>query len=375
MPITERYVTADAPGGGDGSSGNAWTWVESLTNAVAGDRVNVKSGTYSRTTSVETPTNTGTAASPIVWRGYNSSITDGYQGRSGGNGALVTTNFPLISYTSGRFISKGYTFFEAMRFEASSLNNFVVDAVLNSHLISCVINTSGTGGGSARCARLDAVYVSAINCDFSNTCTTAAGAILLSNNANRVLFCRINCTNGQAITCNGASPFICGNVIFNSVVGVDITAVLASAATIVNNTIYNCSTSAVRVMNSATADDIPVLINNHITDCGQGLLSLYAGTGNLPIITGWNRTRDNTSADSGFADWLTATNYNLVTTDTGGASTDYTNAGSGDFTLIANAPGVGAGLFSPASIGAFQRSASGGGGLLLPRAMNGGYAA
>ena len=42
MAFTEKYVTASASGGGDGSIGNPWTIEEAALNATSGQRVNVK---------------------------------------------------------------------------------------------------------------------------------------------------------------------------------------------------------------------------------------------------------------------------------------------------------------------------------------------
>jgi hypothetical protein len=42
MAITERYVTAAAAGGGDGSEGSPWTLAEALANVAKNERLNIK---------------------------------------------------------------------------------------------------------------------------------------------------------------------------------------------------------------------------------------------------------------------------------------------------------------------------------------------
>lgn len=75
MAFTERYVTATATGGGNGSLGNPWTIQEAAAAAVAGDRINVKAGTYALT-STFSPANNGTPTNPIEWRGYTATPGD-----------------------------------------------------------------------------------------------------------------------------------------------------------------------------------------------------------------------------------------------------------------------------------------------------------
>ena len=74
MAFTERYVTSGAGGGGSGTSGSPWTFAEAITNAVAGDRINVQSdAAYSIGA---TTFGAGTFAAPILWRGYDATIGD-----------------------------------------------------------------------------------------------------------------------------------------------------------------------------------------------------------------------------------------------------------------------------------------------------------
>lgn len=76
MAFTEKYVTVTGGGLHDGSSeANAWTLAEGIANYAAGDRVNVKAGTYTVSSEQIWSTN-GTQYAPVHWRGYKSTIGD-----------------------------------------------------------------------------------------------------------------------------------------------------------------------------------------------------------------------------------------------------------------------------------------------------------
>ena len=76
MAFNEKYVTVTGGGLHDGSSeANAWTFDEAYSNHAAGDRINMKAGTYTLTQAMAVWQN-GTNSSPISWRGYKTTIGD-----------------------------------------------------------------------------------------------------------------------------------------------------------------------------------------------------------------------------------------------------------------------------------------------------------
>jgi hypothetical protein len=75
MNFNERYVAADAGGGGDGTPGDPWTLVEAAALLQPGDRANLKAGRYILPAALS-PARSGAPAAPIAWRGYEVTIGD-----------------------------------------------------------------------------------------------------------------------------------------------------------------------------------------------------------------------------------------------------------------------------------------------------------
>jgi CO/xanthine dehydrogenase Mo-binding subunit len=94
------------------------------------------------------------------------------------------------------------------------------------------------------------------------------------------------------------------------------------------------------------------LINNHVTDCGEYVNSAYSGTATVSVINTHSRTRDNTAEATG----IEQVKVREITTDTGGAETDFVDASTGDFRLRGTAPGQAAGIQANRDIGATQRA-------------------
>jgi hypothetical protein len=362
MAITERYVTATAGGGGDGTSGNPWTLHEAIGAAVEGDRINIKAGTYSMS-ATEAPTANGSPSSPIIYRGYNSTIGDlDTQGRNS-TGDLNTTNFPSIEFSSSYYwnaAGQGYTAYQNLIVKGSYSGPVLKTGA------SCVVqqvycensstnaNADGLQFGGSACT--------AINCDAKMTGASGARAAFSASFASdpRFLFCRVRSgsrNNGFYVT--GSSPILVGCVVA-AATGYGFywpyTATTTAAPLLVNCTAYGCGGDAYR-NGSYSYDRHAVLVNCHFTDnAGYAANNEYSGTETIAIWMAFNRTRDNTSGVSvGFTDWAAASTIGHVTTDTGGASTDYKDAANGDLRLIAAAPGKAAGIVPYSDIGGLQR--------------------
>ncbi len=355
--LTERYVTVDSDGG-DGTSGDPWTLTEAFANAVAGDRVNVGPGTYVRTAS-DTPGASGSSVDgPIIYRGYKTSIGDlADDGRSAA-GELVTADFPVIAYDAGYGLtasSLGWLQLETLSITAS-LNGKAVDVGGQCALVNCYVLNDSTGA-AAYGVELSGSNSLVYNCDLKLTGASGGVAALhCEGSNNRALFTRIRGSQADGIKCSGTAHIVA----FCQIKGVaDDGIVWASSnatqtITVLCNTIISTG-DGIETANYAIAA-LPVFIDNHITDCGAyGINNGYAGTAAYGAFFGHNRTRDNVSgAVNGFGDYPL---HGHVTTDTGGAATDYTGAGSTpfDLTLIADAPAKAAGTVPYLDIGALQR--------------------
>lgn len=193
MAFTELYVSGAGAGAHDGSSpANAFSWAEMLTDTASGSvRYNLVSGSISRTTSTDTFTTAGSATAPRHLRGYNSSIGDlQSQGRTAG-GALITTNFPAITYTTGRV-----TFPEHMIVENITLTSAATAAtVTTSNRVIlrrvAIANTHATSSFS-RCASGGTNHRAfALGCDFAIT-STAGIAVNTAVSGLRLIRCLLS---------------------------------------------------------------------------------------------------------------------------------------------------------------------------------------
>jgi hypothetical protein len=369
--ITELYVNVAGSGSGDGSSeANAMslaTFDDYLTtggsvNATAGDRFNVDTGTYAQTTSVDTWVNGGTATSPVIIRGYASAIGDGYLGRTNDNGALITTNMPLFTYTTGTpNVTGNFFVFESINFSSTRNGGAFVMAGTDNVLRGCVI-ANATSGASGRCLEIQG-RGTAFDCDFSLTNGGNAGevGVAVTVVGAKVIGCRINST-AVGVSTTSAALVVAGCTFYTCTGNAISVAATGAYTTIIGNTFVGGGADAINIVTGSTIQH--VILNNMITDQTGGGIDMVS-TGNSALV-GYNRLRDNAASFQNGGDWITATSWGQASTDTGTTgttATDYVNYAGGDYNLVSGSPATSAGIPLKASIGALQRDqvSSGGG--------------
>jgi len=357
MAFVERYVTAGAGGGGVGSEGDPWTIAEAFAQAVAGDRVNIKTGAYEHDGTGASLVASGDLTQMILYRGYNTTIGDlEGQGRNA-DGQLNSTDFPVITIT----VKTGC--FNHICFQ----NLYITSSVGTVQLliggsgpdfmgtIECVWYHTGTGNDVKAWYSDNFTY--GINSDFVCTSINYQGVMYLGNNA-AFVGCRWFGEEGKLA--RGSNDFQhYSQCLF---IGGDGTGEGILSANnnigVMASTFYNLDT-AVQLMN-AVSDGTPVFVNNHATDCAEWLDNRYVATLDLWVAEVNNRTRDNTTPRTGIGDGILRKE---ITTDTGGPTTDYvdptaTSPGE-NLRLIEGAPGENAGLIFQSDVGALQRDQAG----------------
>ena len=168
MAFTEKYVTVTGGGLHDGSSeANAWTLAEALSNYAAGDRLNVKAGTYNVSSTVTFGTS-GTSSLPIAWRGYKATIGDlDSQPTSQRTSGTDCPLFNSSNTSTAAFANSGsYQRFENIHFYSVTANNtFTLNSFDYVDFARCTIEHSNVGPW--RCVFGNAAeYITFIDCYF-----------------------------------------------------------------------------------------------------------------------------------------------------------------------------------------------------------------
>lgn len=373
MAFTTRYVNATgaASGSGDGSSfANAMTFANFLDymvtggsfTAAAGDWFKIiNNGTASRGTTVDTWVNGGSTTSPVVVEGVDSSGSSFAPSRVDGNGPLVTTNMPVLSYTTGRVNITG-TAILLINLNIQTANSGVCVTMkdFSTVLLGCSLDNSSTNA-AASCT--NTVGGQCINCDMTlsgspngDTCVTIA-----STNS-YLVGCRIKGGAVRSVKANVGFYFIGNNTIFGSAGhGVEITSSSGKAFIFGNTIVGNGGDGIYDVTGSTSYHGV---FNNIITDNGgYGINGVSAANA---IVAAYNRLDRNSMGHFNLAtDWMAATNIGNNTTNLADASTpgdnEYVAPGSDDYRLLSGSHAKGVGMIPYADIGALQREEPAGG--------------
>lgn len=381
--------SAGAGSSGVGRLGGAFAWVSSLqsggdgpapaisTPLVAGNRVNIRgSGSNNPTSADYTTTNYHQFPPGNHLSGHVKFI--GYNGR------------PRIDITRVFVYNADYTFFENFLIRAAGLGDpdrqtGMLGGRQNTRLENVWFDQNGFDRSGAN-------YIqSARFCRFFNSGSTAVGslgyrALTLTDQSygNYVAYNDINGWKSVGVYINGCIGTFAYNTVRNcKLVGLVITGGDAlRGVKVIGNAFYANGNDAMQILNSNNISQSIITQNIFESNTGYGInctVNTAAVNDNLAYKLMEGNFFYNNSSGSQNAKTLTSSDVIL-------SASAFVNAASGDFNLN-NLAGGGAlvrqqAIVFPGGVGTsyvdggpIQAIASGGGGLLLPRAMNGGYSA
>lgn len=368
--ITDRYVSS-ASGTNTYSQSTNMATPCSLSTAIqfgnSADRFNVRADANYTRAAIDTFSGAANLyGSPIIWRGWKNAPGDGYQGRVNGNGALITTNMPILAYNAALSFSaaSGSQIWDSLQISGSRANGALVSMLntFTNFMQNCTITNSSAinsigvapGGGI-------------VNCDVLSTSLTGI-SIGVDNTAtmNRVFGSRIVISSSST----GCIGILCASTTQNILVGNTLigtsgnglgiySPAFTSLLHVYDNTIVGFQ-DGINLMTGFTS---AMIVNNMITDNSGFGINYYTGLGSVagPIYLSYNRFRNNNSGNYNSAitnmDWFTGDVYNNVIA---GTISDYVNFAGQDLRLVSTSPAVGSGLPLYASIGALQLPNTGG---------------
>lgn len=261
--ITERYVSSTGTDtyANSTSSSSPMSLATAITNAVANDRINIKAdGTYS----IASPGVTISAAGPIFWRGYTSTIGDG--GKATISGATTGTAYKVITLTGAGHHWQDLVFTEngstggALWFDIQGAKNIFVRCVWHDTRDTAMENTLIIIMGAVECE----TYA----CNKNNTAGNN-GALHVNTSGSVALRCM---THDNVAGANGNGIIIDGGVLIHSLISESNTgngyySTGDTTATMLYSDIYNNTRSGLYSTNSS--DMLVTFGNNNWLNNGR----------------------------------------------------------------------------------------------------------
>lgn len=294
MALIEKYVSALASGGGDGSMANPWTWPEMRTNIAAGQRANVLAGSYSDIGYNLLFTNAGTRDAPIVIRGVTSfSPLTPCSLIRGADGSLPKTTYPQVMLnTQGAWRQalqpKAYTEISGIRFTANydTMTVMAGSGATHTRVVGCAFDL---GGYHLSLVGVRNVYA-IVGCDielgkfsrptgwldYTVGCRLFGDYLSHGHIIGNLLVCA-GATDGGVQAYTGG---VIGNTIVNTFYGIKMNEddSRPKVANIYGNIIVGC-TYGIDYTYQATHVASPVIARNCLHNCGTN----YRGFGDWPI--------------------------------------------------------------------------------------------
>ena len=362
MAFNEKYVADTATGGGTGTLADPWTWDEAVSNCAAGDRINVKAGTY--VSSGTSTTAYGGQQDVICWRGYTTTPGD-LDGKKL-DGLVGGVDMPTTSFTTGNSFLKGH--YNAV---------FHLEFTNSISYLYPVVNIGGQGGGGSYGGNIIA------HCRFK--CTAAIGSKMLQSRDAVLFDCHFIQSRNQYEVFTGNGEFAFNSCVFE---GDDtygnqtyMQGVVVNGNASFNNCIFrnfdNSLMTAHMGLLSVTNCTFIDIANNCIslnTTNGGSLIvtNCYFADSNVGIDNTWqdaNRTGDNACwlvAGNCFKNVVTPTiSLSLIENSSNDVIDNFVNSSGGDYRLSfrsagysKSSPSTFAGLGTPngLDVGAIQHA-------------------
>jgi len=355
MALVEKYSSAAGAGDHDGSSeANAFSFVEAVADYAAGNGAGVRynhKGDLALSASLNFGATGATVGSPCIFRGYKTTIGDGYLGRNN-QGRLITTNMPSITvgsnYTMTFTWSAYHTSFENFNFPWTTTGSLLT---LPRYfvLLHCVF--SGTLSVVAQPIVINSDS-QVIDCDFFRSYNSATHGIecIRDLNSGRIEGCRFEIANAGsgisiAIPKTGGVIDKCVFILDGKAYGI---LVVNNPPSVDQCSFYNSGTS-IATSNNSQSTARRTYKNNVFSTCNYAVYNQYGATEAHPI-----------SLSNCVYHSVANTNYGLGDSPEYGridaAADPFVDAANGDLRLKRTSEAVNAAT-NGGDIGAIQRPA------------------